>query len=55
MQLTEHLADVVEDHDRFDAVRERCKTHLSADCFYDPDRGEYRAPLIPTVGDRGLA
>jgi hypothetical protein len=58
VQLTEHLSDVVEDHARFDAVRETCKQHLGADAFYSPERGpsgSYRSPVIPTLGERGLA
>jgi hypothetical protein len=58
VQLTEHLTDLVEDHDRFQALRETCKQHLGADCFFSPERGpsgSYRAAVIPTLGERGLA
>lgn len=58
VQLTEHLADAAEDPDGFRALRERCKDHLGADSFYSPERGPsggYRAPVIPTLGERGLA
>ncbi len=57
VQLTEHLADVVTDHPRFEAVRARAKEHLGADTFFSPERGSrgvYRAPAIPTLADRGL-
>jgi hypothetical protein len=58
VQLTEHLADVVEDHDAFTAARAAAKEHLGADCFLDAERrttGSTRAARIPTLGDRGLA
>ncbi|MGN6609699.1 MAG: hypothetical protein ACTHMS_22145 [Jatrophihabitans sp.] len=58
VQLTEHLADVVDDHERFAAVRAKAIEHLGADAFFDPavgSRGTYRAASIPTLRERGLA
>jgi hypothetical protein len=59
VQLTEHLDDVVTEHARFAAVRAQAKAHLGADIFFSPERGSrgrnYRAPIIPTLADRGLA
>lgn len=57
VQLTEHLVDVVEDHECFAQVRRDCIGHLGADCFYSPERGPraaYRAPHLPTLAERGL-
>jgi hypothetical protein len=57
VQLTEHLADVVDEHVAFEAVRSRAKSHLGADAFFSAERGPsgpYRAPHIPTLLERGL-
>jgi hypothetical protein len=57
VQLTERMSDLETDYDRYAEVRDACKRHLGADCFYDPARGEdgsYRAPDLPDLADRGL-
>jgi hypothetical protein len=57
IQLTEHLADVVDDHPAFESARARAKEHLGADSFFSKERGprgNYRAPAIPTLADRKL-
>jgi len=58
IQLTPHLADVTDDRDNYVAIRTKAKEHLGEDTFFDRERGhyaEYRAPRIPTLGERGLA
>jgi hypothetical protein len=57
VQLTENLEDVASDHAAFVAVRERCKQHLGADSFHTAEKstfGSYRAPVLPTLAERGL-
>lgn len=58
VQLTEHLGDVVSDREAYVGVRAKAKRHLGEDCFFDPARGpggDYRAAVIPSLGERGLA
>ena len=57
IQLTDRLADVVEDHDTFEQARVAAKTHLGNDAFYNTElglNGPYRVPHIPTLAERGL-
>ena len=58
VQLTERLADVVEDRAGFERVRAAAKVHLGADAFYSAERGltgRYRTPQIPTLAERSPA